>query len=124
MAIGINNEDSDTLEIDDYSPEECRRALFFAIDAAIYLKASLPKADNIVAVIAGSAGVKVMKRDHAIGMEETFDVPFEDKLLLINDNIPEKGCLMMRYAYVEKLDTLFYWTTAMETIYFHNGEQI
>lgn len=121
MATDIDMEEKK--QFDDYTPTELLNVMLFTIVTYLHLQNVLPQAGNRAAVLPGCDYIKVTKNDHLIGMEQKFTVHLNDKLVAINDNLDEKGCLMMKYGYSEQIDTLFYWTTAMRTIHFSSKNQ-
>ena len=107
------------------TPEGVLHEMLFLLRVYCNLTAELPKAKLWQPVRKGIDFVRIMQDHSLTGMpDEKWDRPLENKVLVFDDDLAlMHNCLMMKYGYSERLETIFYWTTELKTHYFDPGKQ-
>lgn len=110
--------------INNRTSRELLHEMLFLLRVYCNLDKELPKAENILEARKGIDFIRIMKDRKIMGMpNEKWNEYLEERVLVFDDELQiTHNCLIMKYGYSERLDTIFYWTTEMKTHYFEAGK--
>lgn len=110
--------------INNRTSRELLHEMLFLLRVYCNLEKELPEAENVLEARKGIDFIRIMKDRRIMGMpNERWNEPLEERVLVFDDELQIiHNCLIMKYGYSERLDTIFYWTTEMKTHYFEAGK--
>ena len=126
MDTGTNYDaDEEVWTIENRPGKALLHEMIFLLRVYCHLKKELPESDSYLEAKAGIDTIRIMKDGKLMGMpDEKWDEPLDERLIAFDDKLDiVHNCLMMKYGYSERLNTIFYWTTEMKTRYFDAGIQ-